>query len=241
MDKEALYESLRDVPIDQVTYVEPAKRKYVSVAEKAAKIAARVEKARRSSQDLVIDDVMEGFIKDQQDKVANSEEKNVPVVARQVKSMIKNRDTGKDVKEMAAYNKAQDILNPQEPVVKSFDQDRYKKNAAVPKESTSFGKATKDFMSDLLDPISYRLSRMSKKISTRLREYEYSLHKHVKEDIDASRPFLKQMSDLRKSDPQKYNEADLALKNGDQKKLQELGIVIPREVLDNLYDRATEQ
>lgn len=155
-----------------------------------------------------------------------------------VNKMVNARWRWRDVSEVKAYNEAKAILQSEEkPVERVFDKSFYEQNkpGEKVKKSMSFGRTA----ADLLEPISYRLSRMNPMIGNRLRMYDYAEINWVKNAIDASRTFLDEMKELRK-DPIKYNEADLALKNRDIKKIEELWIHVPRDVLDLLINTAKD-
>ena len=153
--------------------------------------------------------------------------------------MIRARNKWKDVEEMKAYNSAMKALDKVDEKWKELSKDFYEKNKVTWKKKQGTRHSVTEFVSDALEPISYRLWRISRAIKTRVREFDFAEMYGTKKLIDESRPFLDKMKELRK-DPEKFNEADLALKNWDIKKLSELWIEVPRGVLDALHDKALE-
>lgn len=172
------------------------------------------------------------------EEYATHEEKT-DAVQREVKKMIRARNKWRDIEEMKAYNSAMKALDKVDKNGKELSKDFYEKNKAIWKKKQGTRHSVKEFVSDTLEPVSYRLWRISRAIKTRVREFDFAEMYGTKKLIDESRIFLDKMKELRK-DPEKFNEADLALKNWDMEKLGELEIEVPRGVLDALHDRALE-
>jgi hypothetical protein len=114
-------------------------------------------------------------------------------IAKEVRSMVNNRDHGRDKKEMAAYNRAQAILNDTTTPSKEFDKNFYENNKLLPKHKKSVWRSAAEFASDILEPISYRLGRISPMIKTRVREFDYNVMTEAANLVEASRTFLDQM------------------------------------------------
>jgi len=162
-------------------------------------------------------------------------------VKREVWRMVSARNRWKSVDEIKAYNRAKDILNEtkKEKESRYLWKTFYDANKPMKKQKPDLRSQLGEFMSDLIEPVSYRLWRISKTIQNRVRLYDYSEMNAIKNIVDASRQFLDKMAEIRK-DPIKYNEADLALKNRDTEKLKELWIEVPRDILDMLINTAQD-
>jgi hypothetical protein len=166
-----------------------------------------------------------------------------------VKSMEKARIRGQEIKEVEKYSDIKKDVEGIwsefiEPEKKELAKDFYEKNKALPKEKEGVWKAGKKIWKDIISPISERLRRINPLLATRLREFEFNLGINTKKDIDSISDFIKTMKDLKENDTNTYNELDLALKNSDEWKLAEISmktwIEIPRDLLDEIFDRAKE-
>jgi len=106
----------------------------------------------------------------------------------------------------------------------------------------SWGEALKEFMGDILTPISTRISKLSESVTTRLRKFEYDIAQADLRDTKAILPWLQKFEKMSKIDQAVY---DIALKNEDFQKVSELNSKYDmaeewakvRELLDDIYVR----
>ena len=110
------------------------------------------------------------------------------------------------------------------------------------KEAT---KHTNDFLKDKLVPLSTRIKNISPSLKNRLREFEFDLGKEITVQTRRVHPFLHQASKL---DKNTRADLDLALKNGDKTKIDEIvknnnleeDYKEVRTLLDELYNKALD-
>lgn len=105
------------------------------------------------------------------------------------------------------------------------ENDIYAQNFAMKQKSETEGVARKIYdkisgaISQVAEPISTRLQKMNPKLKTRLRRYEFDLKQRTLEDEKLVKPFLEAYQKL---NPKDQSDLDLALKNNDEAKIQEI-------------------
>jgi len=100
-----------------------------------------------------------------------------------------------------------------------------------------------DWADETLAPISTRLANINPKLKERLRRFEFELAQKTMDDTERVLPLLKKTQGMDASD---FADFDLAVKNGDEKKINSLAeaygftkeIAQARELLDEIYEQA---
>lgn len=117
--------------------------------------------------------------------------------------------------------------------------------SGIVKESKDAFDIISKSISRIAEPISTRLKKINPKLKNKMRRYEFDLRQRTLRDEKAVKPFLqgyKELSDKDKAD------LDLALKNGDKTKIDEIikrnklenEFKSVRNALDKLFDRAKD-
>jgi hypothetical protein len=119
-----------------------------------------------------------------------------------------------------------------------------RKDAFV-KKSKEVAQASLETVDKLLGPISTRLANISPTLRQALRRFEFNVLTQTQKDNRAIVPYIEKVRKIPKED---YADLDMALKNGDINKIQEIAekhgftkeYEAVKEVLDNIYERANE-
>lgn len=119
------------------------------------------------------------------------------------------------------------------------------RKAAFVKKAKEVGEEAVQSVDKLLGPISTRLANISPTLRQSLRRFEFAVLTQIQKDNRAVVPYLKKVGKLSKDN---YADLDMALKNGDTTKIQEIAeehgftdeYETVKEVLDNIYARANE-
>lgn len=108
-----------------------------------------------------------------------------------------------------------------------------------------FGEKIASGLSKTLAPISTRLENIDPSLKYAMRKFEYDLMQSLQKDKNKITPYLKKIKGISKDD---FADLDLALKNGDIEKINEINkknkiekeFIEIRTVLNDLYNRANK-
>lgn len=136
--------------------------------------------------------------------------------------------------------------------IPKISDDVYKQNRSVGSSKRTWLKATKENIAGakkgtakLLAPISTQLKNLNIKLKQEMRKFEYNLSQETTKDNNAITPFMKKMKKLSNSDQM---DLDLALKNRDASKVDEIvkenglekEFAEVRKTLDDIHKRAND-
>ena len=224
---------------DAANAFEEAKRLKKNLGSKRSKIAF-IRKINEINQTVINDIKSELDIKK---PLSQMNDKELDAITEKLKARVRfKRSRGFRPAIEKRGSKRTDIPETVYEINRNIQPSR---KSAFVKKAKEVGENAVKTVDKLLGPISTRLANISPTLRQALRRFEFAVLTQTQKDNRAVLPYLEKVGKLSKDN---YADLDMALKNGDTTKIQELteehGFTdeyeAVKEVLDNIYARANE-